>query len=265
MSAPPAPDDNEANPQARWIQMGIGVTVALAVTGFFVGIRPAPERPEPAPAAGTAAPAAERAPSYRELQEARRGANARMYEGALEPLRAGLDSRQPIPVATARQRAQAVADRKAHRAYDGAPPTVPHEVDPLGAPGCLACHERGMKLGARVAPRLSHPPYPNCNQCHAVEASPKPLAPYPDMPANHFTGKASAGNGSRAWLGAPPAMPHPVHMRSECGSCHGPTGHPGLRTSHPERQNCVQCHASSAMLDQRGTSVGLPSATGGAP
>jgi cytochrome c-type protein NapB len=60
-------------------------------------------------------------------------------------------------------------------------------------------------------------------------------------------------------------MPHPMHMRSECDSCHGPSGRPGLRTSHPDRQNCVQCHASSAPLDQRGMSVDIPPAGGGAP
>jgi cytochrome c-type protein NapB len=245
---------------ARWLHVGAGVAVALAITGYVAGTRPAPERPEPRSSPRGAA-TAERAPSYQELREARRGDNAWMYHGAMEALRQGLDPLQPTAVATVEQRARAVEARKAHRAYDGAPPTIPHEVDQLGTPGCLSCHGQGMKLGERIAPRISHPPYQSCNQCHVVEAAPKPLAVYPDVPVNRFVGRASAGAGARAWQGAPPTMPHSEHMRSECSSCHGPTGRPGLRTSHPERQSCVQCHASSAALDGREPPAGLLDAT----
>lgn len=246
---------------ARWLQVGAGIAIALAFTGYIAGTRPVPEREAPAATPGGDAAWAERAPAYAELREARRGDNARMYTGAVEALRQGVDPLEPTAVATAEQRARAVEARRAHRAYDGAPPTIPHEVDQRGAPGCLACHGQGMKLGERVAPRISHPPYQSCNQCHVVETAPRPLVPYPDLPGNRFVGKASVGNGTRAWQGAPPTMPHSVHMRSECGSCHGPTGQPGLRTSHPERQSCVQCHASSAALDGREVPPGLLDAT----
>jgi cytochrome c-type protein NapB len=252
-----APQGGGPGLPARWLQVGAGIAIALAFTGYIAGTRPVPEREPPTVTSGVEATPAERAPGYAELREARRGDNARMYAGALEVLRQGVDPLQPTAVATAEQRARAVEARGAHRAYDGAPPTIPHEVDQRGTPGCLACHGQGMKLGERVAPRISHPPYQSCNQCHVVETAPRPLVPYPDMPGNRFVGKSSAGNGTRAWKGAPPTMPHPVHMRSECGSCHGPAGQPGLRTSHPERQNCVQCHASSAALDGREVPPGL--------
>ncbi|NMO14900.1 hypothetical protein HPC49_05970 [Pyxidicoccus fallax] len=255
-----APEGDGPGRPARWLQVGAGVAVALAFTGYVAGTRPAPERPEPVSRPAVTA-TSERAPSYQELREARRGDNARMYDGAMDVLRQGLEPLKPTAVATVQQRAQAVESRKAHRAYDGAPPTIPHEVDQLGTPGCLACHGQGMKLGERIAPRISHPPYQSCNQCHVVEVAPKPLAPHPDVPANRFVGRASAGVGARAWQGAPPTMPHTEQMRTECASCHGPTGRPGLRTSHPERQNCVQCHASSAALDQREPPVGLLDAT----
>ncbi|QRK04409.1 nitrate reductase cytochrome c-type subunit [Archangium violaceum] len=244
---------------ARWLHVGAAVAVTLAATGYFAGIR-APEMPERPAASDPHAQRAERVSSYSELREARRGANAHMYEGAIASLSEEAFPVKPLPVATSEQRAEAVARRKTHRAYDGAPPTIPHEIDQREVPGCLACHGDGMKLGNRVAPRISHPPYQSCTQCHVVGESPRPLAPYKDVPANGFVGLDPTGKGARAWPGAPPTMPHPTHMRNECSSCHGPQGLAGLRTSHPERQNCQQCHGSSAQLDQR---VDASSAPGG--
>jgi cytochrome c-type protein NapB len=40
-------------------------------------------------------------------------------------------------------------------------------------------------------------------------------------------------------------------MRDDCMSCHGPQGLFGLRTPHPDRQSCLQCHVPNAELDQR--------------
>jgi nitrate reductase (cytochrome), electron transfer subunit len=54
----------------------------------------------------------------------------------------------------------------------------------------------------------------------------------------------------RAFDGAPPTIPHSTLMRTDCLSCHGPQGLYGLRTPHPERQSCLQCHAPGAHLDQ---------------
>jgi cytochrome c-type protein NapB len=207
---------------ARWLQVGAAVAVALAATGYFAGLR-TPEVPERPVASDPHVQREERVPSYGELRDTRRGANARMYEGAIASLVEEPFPVKPLPVATPEQRAQAVARRKTHRAYDGAPPTIPHEIDQSEVPGCLACHGEGMKLGNRVAPKISHPPYQSCTQCHVVGDSPRPLAPYKDTPGNNFVGLASAGNGAR---------------------------------SHPERRNCQQCHGSSARLDQRVSGLG---------
>jgi cytochrome c-type protein NapB len=47
----------------------------------------------------------------------------------------------------------------------------------------------------------------------------------------------------RAYAGAPAVMPHRVFMRESCLSCHsGPAAREEIRTSHPERTNCTQCH-----------------------
>lgn len=45
-------------------------------------------------------------------------------------------------------------------------------------------------------------------------------------------------------------IPHGTQLRSDCLSCHGPPGLVGLRTPHPDRQACVQCHAPNAELDE---------------
>ncbi|MBK6532709.1 MAG: hypothetical protein IPF99_24875 [Deltaproteobacteria bacterium] len=39
-------------------------------------------------------------------------------------------------------------------------------------------------------------------------------------------------------------------MRGRCESCHGVLSQ-GIRSTHPWRESCTQCHAPSAALDQR--------------
>jgi len=47
-------------------------------------------------------------------------------------------------------------------------------------------------------------------------------------------------------------------MRQDCTSCHGVTGLPGLRTPHPERFNCQQCHAQRAGRERMGEALAAP-------
>ena len=43
--------------------------------------------------------------------------------------------------------------------------------------------------------------------------------------------------------GSPPLIPHDIQGRQKCAACHvGPSSPRELRTSHPERLNCMQCH-----------------------
>jgi cytochrome c-type protein NapB len=43
--------------------------------------------------------------------------------------------------------------------------------------------------------------------------------------------------------GAPPPIPHSPDMRGNCVACHaGPGAVAEIRTPHPERANCRQCH-----------------------
>lgn len=155
--------------------------------------------------------------------------------------------------ASEQERAAAIAERTRRRAFDGAPPVIPHPIQQDTSAACLACHGQGLRIKDRSASRLSHPPYANCTQCHAPSAGPWPthdpklLAP---LAGNDFAGARPVA-GARATPGAPPTVPHSLGMRTDCLSCHGPAGVFGLRTSHPERQNCLQCHAPSAAFDLR--------------
>jgi cytochrome c-type protein NapB len=126
------------------------------------------------------------------------------------------------------------------RAYAGAPPSVPHEIDAevFRTQSCNICHERGgfvAKFNA-YTPVTSHPQYANCLQCHArsgegrfVEidwkSTTKPVLHRPALPGN------------------PPPIPHALQLRENCLACHAvPAAVPEVRTSHPERLNCRQCH-----------------------
>lgn len=138
--------------------------------------------------------------------------------------------------------------RSERRAYDGAPPVVPH--GPMGAE-CVTCHnERGMPVeGLGFAPPTPHGMTPgmstesHCQQCHVYALTSETFV------ENAFEGRPQdLRSGTRAYPGAPPVMPHPLFMRENCAACHsGPAAREEIRTSHPERPNCLQCHAVEAL------------------
>jgi cytochrome c-type protein NapB len=127
------------------------------------------------------------------------------------------------------------------RAYSGAPPVIPHRIGTsrtLTGDSCLGCHEFGgytPKFDA-YAPVVPHPEKINCRQCH--------------NPRNEEGGfkqtewvKNSGERGFAHLAGSPLVIPHRLQMRENCLSCHaGPAAVSEIRTSHPERVNCLQCH-----------------------
>ena len=127
------------------------------------------------------------------------------------------------------------------RAYAGAPPTIPHPVDAEVARGqrCGICHEKGgfvAKFNA-YAPPSPHSEYRNCLQCH-VESSAKELFVETD-----WSSLRRPSIGRPALPGSPPPIPHTLQLRDNCLACHaGPAAVAQVRTSHPERVNCRQCH-----------------------
>jgi cytochrome c-type protein NapB len=225
--------------------VALSVVVGVAVIGLAAGLRseaPAGAPPTPAPEAAASAPPAR---GYAELRRA--------PPAAVTPWAGTTREGPPAPDGT--PIAAALDARAGQRAYDGAPPTIPHPVRQSSAAECLACHRDGVAIRGRVARPVSHPEYASCTQCHVVEDRPMPggdwLAEGPPADANVFAGLAAPAAGPRAWDIAPPQIPHRTHMREQCLSCHGPYGRSPMRSSHPERQNCQQCHAPAAALDQR--------------
>ena len=86
----------------------------------------------------------------------------------------------------------------------------------------------------------------SCTQCH-VEALNKRFGEVVDSPST-FRGQPEPLGGPRAFIGAPPVIPHPTTMRTKCLACHGQFGLPAIRTPHPERVNCRQCHVTIAAV-----------------
>ncbi len=159
------------------------------------------------------------------------------------------------------------AARAERRAFDGAPPIAPHPVDQMSSAACLACHGNPVRVGQLVVPQISHPShYSQCLQCHASGAG--PTSTWEGLPppvegidlatlaaTNTFPGHREAAPGERAFDSAPAVIPHTTWMRENCMSCHGPGGSSALRTSHPSRQSCTQCHPLNPALEQRPASL----------
>ena len=127
------------------------------------------------------------------------------------------------------------------RAYDGAPPVIPHPVEAsltLTGDSCLACHENGgfvPKFNA-YAPVVPHPEKKSCRQCHNPRDGKR-------LFKNTNWKKNSNPRGVNHLPGSPLTIPHSIQMRENCLSCHsGPAAVLEIRTTHPERTNCLQCH-----------------------
>jgi nitrate reductase (cytochrome), electron transfer subunit len=150
------------------------------------------------------------------------------------------------------------------RAYPGAPPRVPHSLAAAEFRGttCNNCHASGGFSGrfGAYAPITPHPEYGNCLQCHTADDGVvgvasggglfgggddvRPARPTArDFVAVDWRTTAWPRIGRRAMDGSPPIMPHSLEMRGNCLSCHaGPGAVAEIRTTHPERANCRQCH-----------------------
>ena len=162
-------------------------------------------------------------------------------------LRAGLAAALAMAAAAcggaeAETLARTTVERAAARAYDGAPPVIPHAI----AGECTTCHDDdGSEIaGVGAAPASPHGhermagDMRRCRQCH-VAASASGL-----FVASRFNGLPQGPwRGGRFYDGAPPTIPHSLQLRENCLSCHaGPGSRVEIRTSHPERVRCRQCH-----------------------
>lgn len=158
------------------------------------------------------------------------------------------------------RREDTLAYRERLRAFDGAPPVVPHPMHQTSSKVCLSCHEKGRWIDTVYARPMSHPNWASCTQCH-VQGDTTNLTLSAD---SYFHGLRSQA-GARYMKGTPPAIPHSrvqvEQTRVDCLSCHGKQAWPGLRfnldnpahqipekslTNHEERGiinvRCQQCH-----------------------
>lgn len=236
-------------------------TGMLAVSGFFMGMRQTES--EVGHGVGTSSESATTpptgeiptAPRYKEIPTAKWQAN-RDWHFSLANLPRAPKAEKPPESLTPDELRAAVARRASLRAYDGAPPVVPHAIDTLSSASCVSCHGEGANLvisGTRPA-EISHPWITNCTSCHVPADGLRQFTATATSRLtvdNAFAGKQSAGHGPRAYQGAPPVTPHPVWMRQNCMACHGPGREQAIRSSHPDRANCLQCHAPDSRFDNR--------------
>lgn len=164
--------------------------------------------------------------------------------------------------------------RAERRLYDGAPPVIPHE--PFGAQ-CTSCHgERGISVpGVGFSPPSPHGDTAGmgalagvdqdgltvpgnvirCQQCHLFQRAEEPWV------ENEFVGlRQDLRRGERLYPLAPPVIPHKVFMRENCHACHaGPAAREEIRTDHPERPRCRQCHVEQVTTETFPDSASLAS------
>lgn len=125
------------------------------------------------------------------------------------------------------------------RAYYTAPPVIPHDVENRDPKDCLRCHLNVTKLDdGRVAMKTPHPQFYSCVQCHVINISSDKK-----KESNRWQGLKEPKRGDRWVTLSPPTIPHRLFLRENCLSCHGPDNpDTKMRTTHPERTSCLQCH-----------------------
>ena len=244
---------------ARSSVLFLSGVIGVSFVGYLIGIRPANFDPEPAVAAfgetdisvgyseqdGSTIPAA----SYLEVRRTETGPTS-LWKPTLDQIpQPEIDLFAEIKP-TEEEKQQSTLVRASRRAFNGAPPVIPHAVERTDDAACYACHGKGMRIENKIANQMSHGFPANCTQCHAPPA-PEPFRDLDASVQNAFVGMPAPSKGERAFPGAPPTIPHSTWMRQTCLSCHGNgVGWSGLQSTHPWRVSCQQCHAPSARLNQ---------------
>ena len=235
---------------------------ALAAIGYVVGLRAGvPEGPPGLDAAEATPVAPADATVVPALTYDAVGAGAlRAGEGleAWAAMTEALRAKDGKPVIDMPSRLASLDVRAERRSFNGAPPVIPHAAYALDDRSCLACHGQDLQIGQRTAKGLPHPYLTNCTQCHAPAAPSFFEGLGGALSENAWVGVAAPREGARATPGAPPAVPHMLHMRDNCLACHGPHGWKGMQTSHPERSSCLQCHAPTKDGAPPGRGLGAP-------
>lgn len=241
---PPAP------PPRRVVGIGSAVVAMVALVLFVGALLTGKEEPPAHPPAlvfdASARPLASEAGTFR------------LSPGALVA-RSSTEARPPA-------HARTLTMYRRLRAYPGAPPRIPHGLtdEEFFGGTCNNCHERGgfvARFGT-YAPVTPHPEYGACLQCHAprdalvgipAAGAPgrdscgqchiDPGAPAPTFVALDWRTMEWPETERRAMEGSPHWIPHDLQLRTNCVACHaGPGAEREIRTDHPDRAACRQCH-----------------------
>jgi cytochrome c-type protein NapB len=239
------------------------IIVSMAsVSGFFMGLRQSKDDDQWQSLWQPADEASEEeqkifpiAPLYKDIPNTPWKANKEWRNDLANLPRQKMNLGAQKPLGTA-ERVLVLKGRSERRAYDGAPPMIPHAINYRDVDSCNVCHaqDANVLIAGRRSPAMSHPFMANCTQCHAPAeglAMIQHSGTVGLVVENQFVGVSHSGSGSRAYRGAPPTVPHRISMRQNCMSCHGPGMPDAITTSHPMRSNCLQCHAQDANYDNR--------------
>ena len=163
------------------------VLVSFAVAGYFTGL----QAPMNASTSSGPRPVGQHvmkstvelevgvipATPYREMPDA---TGARHGQTRLANLKSTIDPLAEITIAPG-DKAAALLLREQNRAFNGAPPTIPHPIDQRSDIACVACHREGAKTKTLRIPRMSHEFLANCTQCH-VESNPRHMTAFASIP-----------------------------------------------------------------------------------
>jgi nitrate reductase (cytochrome), electron transfer subunit len=248
----PEPDstaDDEDPTRGPTARIALVVALTLGLIGFVTGLsQPKLARVQATSSGTPTGPlVVPTAPRYAELPSANLGPNAEWRNDLSKLPHETHDLFASFPAPDEQAKRAGLAARASRRAYAGAPPVIPHQVAARSAESCLVCHDKGQRVGDRVASPMPHALYVNCLQCHAPPPPAALGAAESGMAPSAFRGQPEPLKGARAGIGSPPEIPHTTRMRENCLACHGPQGNtPALRTTHAWRVNCRQCHAAAA-------------------
>jgi nitrate reductase cytochrome c-type subunit len=244
------------HPHPAGLALGILLlgSAVTAIAAVIVALKraPAPRGPEPEPV-----PVAVLAPPAEPI-----AAEAQVFR-----TRPGLMAIEPEARRQRTAHVRTLETWRYLRAYPGAPPRIPHLLTPeeYRTDACKTCHERGGYSDRFTAyvPLTPHPEMRMCLQCHVGENAVTGLSlpsadPNRRCPLCHGSGGTppAAANATLDWRTtawpqprrrtpdrSPPSIPHDLQFRGDCLTCHaGPAAVAEIRTAHPERANCRQCH-----------------------
>ena len=108
------------------------------------------------------------APLYKDIPSAEWKAN-KDWKNELSKLPKEPIDRSPREALDKEALAHILIARINRRAYDGAPPTIPHAINYRDVRSCSVCHSQdsNVLVAGQRAPAMSHPYLANCTQCHA--------------------------------------------------------------------------------------------------